>query len=75
MPQLKISFERAAEYPSKIYVFQAEPEATAQHTSSQEINIHQTDPIRSELEIEWDLVFGQHRNAHVTKSQAATHKR
>ena len=54
MPQLKISSERAAEYNSKIYVIQAEPEATAQYTSSQEININQTGPIRSELEIEWD---------------------
>ena len=46
-------FDRAAEDHSTIYVFQAEPGATAQHTSSQEINTNQTDPIRYKLGIEW----------------------
>ena len=51
MPQLKISSERAAEYHSKIYVFQAEPEATTQHASLHDIYINQTALIRSKLGI------------------------
>ena len=48
-----MSSERAAEDHSTIYVFEAEPGATAPQTSSQDININQTDPIRSKLGIEW----------------------
>ena len=51
--QLENSSLRAADRRIKVDVIQAEPGATAPQTSSQDININQTDPIRSKLGIEW----------------------
>ena len=49
MPQLENSSQRAAEGQIKVDVIQAEPEATAKHTSLQNAISDQTGPIQTNL--------------------------
>ena len=49
MPPLKNSSQRAAEGQIKVDVIQAEPEATAKRTSSQDNILNQTGPIQTNL--------------------------
>ena len=49
MTALQKSFQRAAEGQIKVDVIQAEPEATAKRTSSQDNILNQTGPIQAKL--------------------------
>ena len=49
IPELENSFQRAAEGQITVDVIQAEPEATAKRTSSQDNILNQTGPIQIKL--------------------------